>query len=446
MELLVEKNLFMLPIAILAEIAFGYLKCRDYIKLDLVSKFFRLNIAKKLTSIDYREDTTVGRKKFHLCDGMLIYIAKVFPNIRSLSYKVQRSTGDGYWDSSVIGIIELIYLCKDLETVDFSLTFFDDVSHDIWRQSNYFDSGHFKDLMYLGLHGCTNLDDDNLRDLCFNIRALITLDIGDCQGFTDSGLTWLAACQSNLEHLDIGNQEVFREPQYYFNDVECTRELRFGNYGLQALSKGCKKLKSLILRNNLPLVSHEDMEEADGDCWFGLRSIIANCRDLELLDISVDNPKVAFKTEEEFQRGVWRYIRYFRYDLVKEIFGLPNLTILHLGGMSTRPQDWPKFRQLAVLRSNKLKWVGLQQTSLVKVGSPSETGTLRNTTWTSRHFDLPGSHWSFEEQTPFSICQFEEDLAFHICYGFHNHERNKNKRWLEWPVIPTPMKTITNDY
>ena len=427
--------LYQLPIRSLIVIVFEYLEFRDFIKLDAISTFFRKNLAEKLIHLKLQDEHgktfDISSPGHVYTDDMLRYIAKVFPKIQTFTSNVQNKFGD----VSASGLIQLMYGCKSIQVVDYSLeTLRYSCAYENWTRFSINNAADFKNLQYLGLHNSRNLNDMNMEDICFHVRSLVTLDIGDCQGFTDTGLTWIATCQPGLEHLDIGTCHVKREWEHHNMLGDCNE--RFSNVGLAALAKGCKKLKSLIIRNNLPLVDRASTEKDLGNCWAGLLSIISNCRGLELLDISMDDPHRAFLGDDdgsEYDKEAWKYIRHMELSVLESILGLPLLRILHLGGISAAPQL--NMAQVVLnAHSECLKWVGLQQTQLMSLVLED------NIVVTScfRRCQVSGeliAQWKYKAKTAFQVFHDVEVSDLRICYGFHNYQRNKEKRWLQLSLI-----------
>ena len=438
------SSLYQLPVATLVKIAFEYLEFRDFIKLDAVSTFFRRNLANQLFDFKILEEQCIASDIFFpgycYTNDMLGYIAKVFKNIISFTSNVRCK----HFDVSASGLIELVYRCKFIEVVDYSLQTMPRTGFETWTRFALNNTADFKNLQYLGLHNSINLDDINMEDICFHIRSLVTLDIGDCQGFTDAGLTWIATCQPGLEHLDIGTHQV-RRRRMHLDSGDCNE--RITNVGLAALAKGCRRLKSFIIRNNLPLVDSAITEEHEGDCWAGLLSIINNCQELELLDISMDDPHTAFlddRDDSEYNAKAWKYMRCMKPTVLESILGLPHLRVLHLGGISTPPK-LNMFRMIWHMHSESLKWVGLQQTQLISLTFEENPARIVTRCCKNSSDELI-SHWNYKVKTAFQVYHDGELSELRICYGFHNYQRNKEKRWLKWPMDSNDLQVISDDY
>ena len=418
-------DLFSLPIELSCKIVFDFLEFNDYRTLDLVTKRFRKELTIKLTRLILPDVVGIN---------VMNYVIKVYPSIEVLLYNLtgrdakfsiamliayfSRYEKIKVFDMTTASVHHL-QLRPNSETIPFT-----------WQQR-----WQCTNLYYLGLHGCQVVNDDHIDYFC-DLNQLQILDIGDCINLTDRSLAKIAENQVYLEHLDIGSADAY-SMQYSVN-------------GFLSISR-CTNMKSFIARNNIPI------QDAFGTA---LEYVLSSFQHLELLDISVDDPIDPQKRVE--------FYRELSIDVLDRILDLPCLRILHLGGIATgrtefgtSRKNYRFFNHISLNCSGQLRWVGLQQTTVlgIEVIDTLEDPDYPRQLLEDPHFSLGThhilrgtvmyiNHWADHMVTsPFRVFHYTKgNVDLHICHGSHNVSRSKDKRWLQWPMIPNEEKKITLDY
>ena len=323
-------DLFSLPIELSCKIVFDFLEFNDYRTLDLVTKRFRKELTIKLTRLILPDVVGIN---------VMNYVIKVYPSIEVLLYNL---TGR----DAKFSIALLIAYFSRYEKIKVFDMVTASVHHRQLRPNSQtipFNTIKWQctNLYYLGLHGCQVVNDYHIDYFC-DLNQLQILDIGDCINLTDRSLAKIAENQVYLEHLDIGSADAY-SMQYSVN-------------GFLSISR-CTNMKSFIARNNIPI------QDAFGTA---LEYVLSSFQHLELLDISVDDPIDPQKRVE--------FYRELSIDVLDRILDLPCLRILHLGGIATgrtefgtSRKNYRFFNHISLNCSGQLRWVGLQQTTVLKI-------------------------------------------------------------------------------
>ncbi len=409
------SDLFSLPIELSCKIVFDFLEFSDYRTLDLVTKRFRKELTIKLTRLILPDVVGIN---------VMNYVIKVYPSIEVLLYNL---TGR---DAKFSIAMLIVYFSRYEKIKVFDMTTAS--VHHLQLRSNsipftWQQRWQCTNLYYLGLHGCQVVNDDHIDYFC-DLNQLQILDIGDCINLTDRSLAKIAENQVYLEHLDIGSADAY-SMQYSVN-------------GFLSISR-CTNMKSFIARNNIPI------QDAFGTA---LEYVLSSFQHLELLDISVDDPIDPQKRVE--------FYRELSIDVLDRILDLPCLRILHLGGIATgrtefgtSRKNYRFFNHISLNCSGQLRWVGLQQTTVlgIEIKRTLEDPDHPRQLLEDPHFyrmHLYDNHWmDTSSHSPFRVFHYTKgNVDLHICHGSHNVSRSKDKRWLQWPMIPNEEKKITMDY
>ena len=112
-----------------------------------------------------------------------------------------------------------------------------------------------RDIVHLGLRGCSNMTDQCIADVVYRCRKLRSIDIGSCGQVTDAGVRALGAGCGQLQSIDLNGCDKVTDAGVIALSAGCgqlqsinfTRCDQVTDAGIIALGAGCRLLQSINL-------------------------------------------------------------------------------------------------------------------------------------------------------------------------------------------------------
>lgn len=204
------------------------------------------------------------------------------------------------------GIVSSLSKCLSLRKLDIS----DNYSIDYYFIDNI--SKNCKEISYLSLSNCMNIDDSSLK--CLNeLRKLIALDITYCKNITSKGLFYLKEC-IKLKKLLISNVKISQQDMRFIIYLKELNTLMLDNCGLNNKSFDflyimnenenentySESMKCLSKLENLSIQNNSELNE---EMIFNLVNIIKS-----LLKVIVDSRCSSKRIEERLTKNKYNYL------------------------------------------------------------------------------------------------------------------------------------------